>query len=166
MSYSLTKRTDKKIKLYFMQSIIAAVLVSAFFLMMHIFQNGLVVTSLIASVFIVFIFPKSPAAQPRNLLGGHLISAAVGFLFYFANIWFQGPEPIFLYSILFCGLAVFLSTLLMALFGCEHPPGAAFAAGFVLSASFPGLMCILALISVFILFVSKKILMPCLDADC
>ena len=165
MSYSLTKRTDKKIKLYFIQSAIAAVLVSAFFLMMHIFQNGLVVTSLIASVFIVFIFPKSPAAQPRNLLGGHLISAAVGFLFYFANIWFQGPEPIFLYSILFCGLAVFLSTLLMALFGCEHPPGAAFAAGFVLSVSFPGLMCILALISVFILFVSKKILMPCLDVN-
>ncbi|MDL2260789.1 HPP family protein [Methanimicrococcus sp. OttesenSCG-928-J09] len=151
---------NNKFRLCLMQSTLAGGFVSIFFLLMSYFENGLVVTSLIASIFIVFIFPTSPAAQPRNLIGGHLLSAVVGFIFFYANIWFQGSELIFVYTILFCGLAVFLSTLLMALFGFEHPPAAAFAAGLVLAPTVPILMCILALICVFVLAVSKEILAP------
>ncbi|WNY23872.1 hypothetical protein MmiHf6_11950 [Methanimicrococcus hongohii] len=154
-----------KVRLCLIQSTLAAGFVSIFFLMMEFFENGLVVTSLIASVFIVFIFPTSPAAQSRNLVGGHFISAAVGFLCFYANHWFQGADLVFAYTILFCGLAVFLSTLLMALFGFEHPPAAAFAAGLVLAPSVPILMCLLGLICVVVLAISKKILSPlyCVD---
>lgn len=151
---------DGKARLCLMQSTLAAGFVSFFFLMMGFFEYGLVVTSLIASVFIVFIFPTSPAAQSRNLIGGHFISAAVGILFYYLNIFFQNGNPVFTVTILFCGAAVFLSTLLMSLFGFEHPPAAAFAAGLVLAPSDPFLMCGLALICIFVLAFSKNILSP------
>ncbi|WNY29264.1 hypothetical protein MmiEs2_14890 [Methanimicrococcus stummii] len=151
---------NKKIRLCLIQSTLAAGFVSVFFLMMGLFEYGLVVTSLIASVFIVFIFPMSPAAQSRNLIGGHVISAAVGFLCFYGNVLFQGAESVFVYTVLFCGLAVFLSTLLMALFGFEHPPAAAFAAGLVLSLSVPVLMCVLGLVCVLLLAFFKKILLP------
>ena len=154
------KFETRKIRLCLIQSTLAGGFVSCFFLMMGLFEAGLVVTSLIASVFIVFIFPTSPAAQSRNLVGGHFISAAVGFFFYFINTQLQGADPIFIYTILFCGAAVFLSTLLMALFGYEHPPAAAFAAGLVLAPFLPIGMCLLGLICVVILAVSKNILSP------
>jgi len=156
---------NNRIRLCLIQSILAGGFVSLFFLMMGIFEYGLVVTSLIASVFIVFIFPMSPAAQSRNLIGGHFISAAVGFFLYYANIWIQGANPIFTYTILFCGFAVFLSTLLMALFKYEHPPAAAFAAGLVLAPAVPIWMCILALICVIALAFFKNILAPLYCAD-
>ncbi len=153
-------RNESKFRLCLIQSTLAAGFVSVFFLMMSYFENGLVVTSLIASIFIVFIFPTSPAAQSKNLVGGHLISAAVGFLCFYADILFQGPDPVFAYTVLFCGLAVFLSTLLMGLLGFEHPPAAAFAAGLVLAPNVPILMCLLGLVCVFVLARSKKILSP------
>ena len=158
-------RNSSKFRRCLIQSTLAGGFVSIFFLMMSYFENGLVATSLIASVFIVFIFPTSSAAQSKNLVGGHLISAAVGFVCFYANNLFQGSDPVFAYTVLFCGLAVFLSTLLMALFGFEHPPAAAFAAGLVLASSVPVLMCLLGLICVFVLAVSKKLLSPlyCVD---
>lgn len=156
----LGARNNGKFRLCLIQSTLAAGFVSVFFLMMSFFENGLVVTSLIASIFIVFIFPASPAAQSRNLVGGHLISAAVGFVCVYANLLFQGSDPFFVYTVLFCGMAVFLSTLLMALFGFEHPPAAAFAAGLVLAPAVPILMCLLGLVCVFLLAGSKKVLLP------
>jgi pyridoxal biosynthesis lyase PdxS len=79
---------------------------------------------------------------------------------FYANISVQGSDPAFVYTVLFCELAVFLSTLLMALFGFEHPPAAAFAAGLVPAPAVPILMCLLGLICVFILAGSKKVLLP------
>lgn len=152
--------SDPKFRLCLIQSTLAGGFVCLFFLAMNYFEYGLAVTSLIASIFIVFIFPTSPAAQSRNLVGGHLLSAFIGFVCYFSNIWFQGGESVFMYTVLFCGAAVFLSTLGMALFGFEHPPAAAFAAGLVLAPSVPILMCFLALICVVVLAVSKNILSP------
>ncbi|MBZ3936136.1 HPP family protein [Methanimicrococcus blatticola] len=160
-----SNQNNGKLRLCLIQSTLAGGFVSIFFLMMSYFENGLVVTSLIASIFIVFIFPTSPAAQSRNLVGGHLISAAVGFLCFYANNLLQGADPVFAYTVLFCGLAVFLSTLLMALFGFEHPPAAAFAAGLVLAPSVPILMCLLGLVCVFVLAGSKKLLFPLYCTD-
>ena len=170
MSFSqnlASKFKNNKIRLCLIQSTLAGGFVSIFFLMMGFFEAGLVVTSLIASVFIVFIFPTSPAAQSKNLVGGHFISAAVGFFLYFVNIQIQGADPIFVFTIMFCGLAVFLSTLLMALFGYEHPPAAAFAAGLVLSPILPIWMCLLGLVCVIVLAFSKNILSPlyCVDTQ-
>jgi len=78
-----------------------------------------------ASAVLLFAAPHSPFAQPWNLVGGHLLSALAG--------WLCGlliPAPI-----IAAGVAVGSAIFLMHLMHCLHPPGAATALTFVLSAS-------------------------------
>jgi CBS-domain-containing membrane protein len=64
------------------------------------------------SIVLVMSAPTSPQAQPRNIFGGHLVSAISGF----AVLWLLGSAPM-----LAC-LAVGLSITLMVLTGTLHPP--------------------------------------------
>lgn len=68
-----------------------------------------------ASALLLFAVPHSPLAQPWNLLGGHLISALAGWscLLFIHDPW------------LAAGTGVGAAILLMHLFNCLHPPGAA-----------------------------------------
>lgn len=76
----------------------------------------LLIGSLGASAVLVFGAVRSPLAQPRNLLGGHLISAAVG-----VAAWqLLGAMPG-----LAAGLAVATAIALMHLTRTLHPPGGA-----------------------------------------
>lgn len=68
-----------------------------------------------ASCVLVFALPQSPLAQPRNVIGGHLISAGIG-LGVFALL---GAAP------LSYGLAVGLAIAAMELTGTLHPPAGA-----------------------------------------
>jgi CBS-domain-containing membrane protein len=75
----------------------------------------LLIGSFGASAVLLYVTPKSPFAQPRNLLGGHLISAAVGVL---------------CFELLGCNslgasLAVASSIALMHITRTLHPPGGA-----------------------------------------
>lgn len=95
-----------------------------------------------ATAVLLFAAPASPLAQPRAVLGGNLVSAAVGV----ACAQFI-PEPL-----LAAAAAVALAIVIMSLLGCLHPPGGAMALtaviggpavtelgyGFVLV---PGLLC-------------------------
>ncbi|MBZ0071160.1 MAG: HPP family protein [Gammaproteobacteria bacterium] len=68
-----------------------------------------------ASCFLVFAVPESPFAQPRNVIGGHLVSTAVGLLL----LTFAGTEGWVM------GLAVGLSITAMLLTRTGHPPAGA-----------------------------------------
>ncbi len=68
-----------------------------------------------ASCVLVFALPHSPLAQPRNVIGGHVLSAAVGVCAYA----FFGTAP---WS---SALAVGLAIALMELTGTLHPPAGA-----------------------------------------
>ncbi|MEI9992675.1 MAG: HPP family protein [Rhizomicrobium sp.] len=68
-----------------------------------------------ASCVLVFALPHSPLAQPRNVIGGHLVSATVGLSAYAL----LGATP---WSF---ALAVGLSIALMELTGTLHPPAGA-----------------------------------------
>ncbi|MGC1270446.1 MAG: HPP family protein [Croceibacterium sp.] len=68
-----------------------------------------------ASAVLVFAVPASPLAQPWPVIGGDLISAAIGF----ALAHLLGPGP------LACALAVSCAIAAMALARCLHPPGGA-----------------------------------------
>ena len=68
-----------------------------------------------ASCVLVFALPQTPVAQPRNLIGGHLISTAVG-LAVFALL---GASP------LSYALAVGAAIAAMQLTGTLHPPAGA-----------------------------------------
>lgn len=79
-------------------------------------DNLFLIGSFGASSVLIFGAIQSPLAQPRNLVGGHLISAILGVTIYqvFPNIiWFTAP------------LAVSLSILCMQVTKTLHPPGGA-----------------------------------------
>ena len=60
--------------------------------------------------------PQAPFSQPRNLIGGHCISALVGVSVYLL----LGNQGIFA-----CPLPVSLTIVAMQLTGTVHPPGGA-----------------------------------------
>lgn len=68
-----------------------------------------------ASCVLLFAAPHSPLAQPRNLIGGHMLAAAVGLLL----LHWCGP------SIFAMALAVGLVIVLMQWLGVVHPPAGA-----------------------------------------
>lgn len=76
----------------------------------------LVIGSLGASAVLIYGAPRSPLAQPRNLLGGHLLSAAVGVLCYQLIPPLPGLAE---------AVAVATAIALMHLTRTLHPPGGA-----------------------------------------
>ena len=75
----------------------------------------LILGSMGASTFLLFVTPHSPMAQPWPVYGGHLISAITGVS---ARLLITDPS-------LALATAVGCSILLMYLLRCLHPPGAA-----------------------------------------
>ena len=76
----------------------------------------LIIGSFGASAVLVFGAPQSPLARPRNVLGGHVISALAGV--FFAQLF---PDSVGLAA----GLAVGSAIVLMLVTGTLHPPGGA-----------------------------------------
>ena len=74
-----------------------------------------VVASMGASAVLLFAVPHGPLSQPWNLIGGHLISAAIGI-----SIAQLVPE-----TISAAALAVGLAISVMYITRCLHPPGGA-----------------------------------------
>ena len=69
-----------------------------------------------ASAVLAYGAPQAPFSQPRNIIGGHCVSALVGVTVFF----FLGNEGMFA-----CPLAVSLAIVAMQLTGTVHPPGGA-----------------------------------------
>ena len=78
----------------------------------HQTNNPLILGSFGASIFVLFILPDTPFAQPRNVIGGHFVSTLTGLVFFH----FLGPE----WWSMALSLAVSLS--LMQLLRVPHPP--------------------------------------------
>jgi len=76
----------------------------------------LLVGSFGASAVLVYGTIESPSAQPRNLIGGHLVSATVG-----VTVYLLLPEQVWLAA----PLAVAAAIALMLLTHTLHPPGGA-----------------------------------------
>jgi len=79
-------------------------------------DNLFLVGSFGASAVLVFGIINSPLAQPRNLIGGHVLSALVG-----VTVHKIFPHDVWLAS----GLAVSSSVVLMQITKTLHPPGGA-----------------------------------------
>lgn len=81
-------------------------------------ENVFLIGSFGASAVLVYGAIQSPLAQPRNLIGGHIVSAIVGVTvgrFLPDIIWLTAPT------------AVALSIVAMQITRCLHPPGGAIA---------------------------------------
>lgn len=105
-------------KNYVLQSILAtiAVLMVLYFLSL---QHAVIIASIGATAFIIFAMPDNVTAQPRNVIGGHLVGLFFGFLF---SLFPQ-------YSIIMYSLAVGASIFTMVVIDTEHPPAAGTALG-------------------------------------
>jgi len=68
-----------------------------------------------ASCVLLFSVPTSPLSQPKNVIGGHLVSSIVGV--FFVSLGSSSP--------LFLALSVALAITLMALLKVTHPPAGA-----------------------------------------
>lgn len=79
-------------------------------------DQGLMIGSLGASAVLVFGAPRSPLAQPRNLVGGHVLSAVVGVLCFQLVGGLPG---------LASALAVSTAIAVMHVTRTLHPPGGA-----------------------------------------
>ena len=75
-------------------------------------KQPLILGSFGASIFVLFILPDTPFAQPRNVIGGHFVSTLTGLVF----LHFVGPE--------WWSMALSLATALsiMQLLKVPHPP--------------------------------------------
>lgn len=82
------------------------------FISVH-YDMYLLIPSFASSALMLFVSYNNPLAQPRNVLGGHLMSALAGMFtnYFWANEWWA------------ITLAVVLAALLMILTKTLHPPG-------------------------------------------
>ncbi len=76
----------------------------------------MIIGSFGASAVLIYGAIASPLAQPRNLVGGHVISAVIG-----VTVYMCVPDPIWLAS----GLSVSLAIAAMHVTKTTHPPGGA-----------------------------------------
>ncbi len=79
-------------------------------------ENIFLIGSFGASAVLVFGAIKSPFSQPRNLIGGHVISAIVG-----VTVFKIIPDPVWISA----PLAVALAIVAMQITKTVHPPGGA-----------------------------------------
>ena len=79
-------------------------------------ENVFLVGSFGATCVLIYGSIQSPLAQPRNLVGGHLISALIG-----VTVYKLVPDPIWISA----PLAVSLSIIAMQFTKTLHPPGGA-----------------------------------------
>ncbi|CAF1052081.1 unnamed protein product [Adineta steineri] len=80
-------------------------------------QLSFLIGSFGASAVLIFGAPRSPLAQPRNLVGGHVISAICGCVVRVAIDRFEHSTA--------CALAVALAIIAMQFTETVHPPGGA-----------------------------------------
>jgi len=103
------------LKPYLAQGLMASftMLIALFLLTL---EHAVIIVSMGATAFIIFAMPNSPAARPKNVLGGHMIGLLSGALFSLV------PHPQIYLLMLACSLAVGLSMICMAITKTHHPP--------------------------------------------
>ncbi len=130
----LDKAFKKAPRNYIVQSILAVVTIAVILYFVQVITHAAIVAALGSSAFIVFAMPNSVTAQPRRLIGGHIVGLLSGVFCYY--VFLAGPigkvvngsqfTVLFIYA-----LAVGLSIFFMAITNTEHPPAAGTALGMV-----------------------------------
>lgn len=129
----LDKRLKANWRRYLFQCLLAFLALTAILYFLDILTHAAIVAALGASAFIIFAMPKSVTAQPRKVIGGHIMGLIAGSICYFAFLYSpleNGATEEFLY-IIAAALSVGLAILLMLITDTGHPPAAATALGIV-----------------------------------
>ena len=98
----------------FIAGIFSIITIGSLTLLTYKTEFGLfLVASFGSTMVLLFGYPESPFAQPKNIFFGHLLTASVGVIF--VNLI---PLPVFITIPLAVGIGIFF----MILFGVTHPP--------------------------------------------
>jgi CBS domain-containing membrane protein len=112
---------------YVFQSLLATV--SLFCVLIFLEQGEqVIVASLGATAFVVFALPNNLTAQPRNVIGGHIVGLACGFVGYWLLNLLPSPDQ-FIAEAGIHAFAVGLAMFIMVVTDTEHPPAAGTALG-------------------------------------
>jgi CBS-domain-containing membrane protein len=114
-------------KNYLWQTACATAAVLVVLLILHL-ERAVIISSIGATTFIVFMKPGNPFATARSVVGGYLVGALVG------SAFAQFPHTTSWAAPVIYALAVGSALLLMAVTDTEHPP----AAGTALSVAIAG----------------------------
>ena len=110
----MTKLKKKLLKKAFIAGFFSALTIGILAILTYKSPFGLfIAASFGSSMVLLFGFPESPFAQPKNVFFGHLVSASVGV--FFVNLI---PLPIYISIAFAVGIGIFL----MILFDVVHPP--------------------------------------------
>ena len=110
----MTKLKKKLLKKAFIAGFFSTLTIGILAILTYKSPFGLfIAASFGSSMVLLFGFPESPFAQPKNVFFGHLVSASVGV--FFVNLI---PLPIYISIAFAVGIGIFL----MILFDVVHPP--------------------------------------------
>ncbi len=150
--------TWDKVKLCSKRSALVGLFLLVAFSFPALLNEGLLVASLGSSAFAAFHFPRDVGASFHRMIGGYAVGSfyGVGFALLRLQVIARGGDRA-LGFFLFCALAIFLCSLTMTLLDVEYPTGCALTVALVLSEQ-PIPMGIAAMVSIFLLYFSKSLL--------
>ena len=131
--YRIRREFKRLWKNYLYQSFLATIVVFIVLLLLNM-EHAVVIASIGATAFIVFIMPRNITAAPRRVIGGHLIGLFSG------SLCALIPHSSILPSIVVYSLAVGISILLMVALDAEHPPAGGTALGVAITGFSPNVM--------------------------
>ena len=158
----IDKSFVEKPKRYIIQGLIATVVTAIILYFVEVLTHAVIIAALGASTFIVFAMPHSITAQPRRLIGGHVVGLICGTLCYYVFLTGAlGALAVNWEFIIYvsCALAVGLSIFLMTITNTEHPPAAATAISVIIY-GFSYQIVLFVLLSAIGLAVARRLLMP------
>jgi CBS-domain-containing membrane protein len=120
-------------KHYLYQSFLAVVVIFVVLLVLNM-ENVVVIASIGSTAFIVFTMPRNTTAQPRRVIGGHVVGLISG------SLCALIPHTTNLANIGVLSLAVGISICLMVALDFEHPPASGTALGVAMTGFSPGVM--------------------------
>jgi CBS-domain-containing membrane protein len=109
-------------KNYLYQSFFATVILAIVLLVLNM-QYAVVIASIGATAFIVFTMPRNTTANPRRVIGGHIVGLVSG------SLTGLIPHETMLACVFVYALAVGISIFLMVALDFEHPPASGTALG-------------------------------------
>ncbi len=109
-------------KNYLYQSFLAGFVLAVTMLVLTM-EHAVIIASIGATAFIVFLMPRNVTASPRRVVGGHIIGLVSGSL-----VTLIPPHLAISYIVVYA-IAVGLSAFLMVALDFEHPPASGTALG-------------------------------------
>jgi CBS-domain-containing membrane protein len=123
------KLLREKMWVYYIGQSLLATITLFIVLVFLTLATPVIVAALGATAFVVFAMPKNVTAQPRNVVGGHMVGVLSGGLCALIFIYF-GNGSDFLH-IVAASASVGVAIFIMVVTDTEHPPGCSTALGLV-----------------------------------